>query len=236
MKKTIAIVLAFLLIPVAAFAEVTTEQLDELSYADKAILKFNVGIAIANKENGGGKERYSHHLKIDLMDLSAEELHWMFDYLSGDVTDPYDGYIQTLPERYGIEIVPSKEVFAKDGRVAFCLYCTISEACRVLGMAVQNHNPEIYFDASTQTLDMARFYVTYYAKGSKADLRIAIEEYTDVLIETICATYPEININTLVFCWKVPDVDPDSLYAAVYWCEKNGDKIECGDGSGILYK
>lgn len=236
MKKIIVLMLAFLLIPVAAFAEVTVEHLDVLSDAEKTILKFNVGIAIANKENGDSEEMYSHHLKIDLMDLSSEELHWMFDYLSGDVTNPFDGHIPTLPEQYGIEIVPSKEVFTKDDRVAFCLYSTISEACRVLEMAVQNHNPEIYFDTSTQTLDLARFYVTYYAKGAKADLSVAVEEYTDVLIETICATYPEININTLVFCWKIPDINPDSLYAAVYWCEKNGDRIECGDGSGILYE
>ena len=52
MKKLIALFLVILLLPSIAFAEVTPEQLDDLSEADRTILLFNVGVAIARKESG----------------------------------------------------------------------------------------------------------------------------------------------------------------------------------------
>ena len=236
MKKIIALALVLLMLPVAAFATVTPEQLDELSEADKTILKFNVGVAIVNKESGEGGEKYSYHLKMDLMKLPIEELNWIYDYLNGATEAPFDGDIQTLPEKYGVEIVPSEEVFMSDKRVEFCLFSTASDVCRALGMATQNNNPEIAFAVDTQTLDFARFYVTCYAEGAKDDLTVTVEEYTDVLIETICSTYPNLSIDTLVFCWKIPIIDSDSLYSAMYWCEKDGATIKRGDGTGALYQ
>ena len=236
MKKLIVLFLVILLLPSIAFAEVTPEQLDDLSEADRTILLFNVGVAIARKESGEGGQKYSYHLDMDLMKLSIEELYWMYDYLNGTTSLPFDGHIKSLPEQHGIEITPSDEVFATDKRLQFCLFSTVSDACRALEFAVQNNNPEITFTPDTQTLDFARFYITCYAEGAKDDLSVSVEEYTDVLIETICATYPNLNINTLVFCWKIPAVNPDSLYSAMYWCEKEGNAIERGDGTGALYQ
>ena len=130
MKKLIALFLVILLLPSIAFAEVTPEQLDDLSEADRTILLFNVGVAIARKESGEGGQKYSYHLDMDLMKLSIEELYWMYDYLNGTTSLPFDGHIKSLPEQHGIEITPSDEVFATDKRLQFCLFSTVSDACR----------------------------------------------------------------------------------------------------------
>lgn len=236
MKRFLALLIVMLVMPFSAFAAVTKDQLDNLSEGEKAILGICVRVVIANKENGNDKEMYFPYLNVNLENLSIEELQWINDYLQGATTLPSTGQSHSLLEKYGIIIKPSGEVFKKDMQVQFSLFSTVSNACRAIGKTVQNSNPEIAFDADSQTLDYARFYLTCFADASKEDLRMNVEEYTDVLIETICATYPALTINALHFCWKIPVIDPDSLYSAKYFCEHNGSAIERGDGSGALYQ
>ena len=237
MKKIVALVLVFIMLSVSALAAVTCEQLDVLSDADKIILKANVGIAIANKENGKDIEKYSYHLKMDLMELSIEELNWIYEYLNSG-TNPKGDELQeeTALSRHGIEIETSDEVFTTDERLVFCLYMTVAHVCDQLGLAVQTHNPEIFFQPEDQHLTQAFFYINYYANGKKEDLRIEVEEYTDVLLEAIQAAYPRLMIDKMVFCWQIPAIDKDSLYSAMFWCEKQGNVIVRGDGTGVAYQ
>lgn len=147
MRKMIALFLVFLMLSASASAMVTVEQLDELSKAEKSILKINIETALANKKSGKSGEKYSSILKMDLMELSIEELNWMHDYLIGETGISFDGHIQNLPEKYGIKIVESDEVFSSENRLQFCLFSTVSDVCRTIGTIVQNNNPEITLEA-----------------------------------------------------------------------------------------
>lgn len=237
MKKIIALALVLLMLPVVAGAEISTDKLDGLSEAEKAILLFNVGTAIAKKETGEGGQKYSYHLDMDLMKLPLEELFWLYDYLNGETDLPHDGPQEdTALLRHGIEIEASDECFTKDNRLVFCLFSTVSDVCRQLGLATQTNNSEISFDPEAQNMELARFYVTYYGEGPKEDACEAVEDYTDVLIEALRAAYPALQMETLVFCWKIPAVDPDSLYSAMFWYEKDGDVIVRGAGTGAAYQ
>lgn len=237
MKRIVALVLVLLILPVVAGAEISTDKLDSLSEAERTILLFNVGTAIAKKETGEGGQKYSYHLDMDLMKLPLEELFWLYDYLNGETDLPYDGPQEdSALLRHGIEIEASEEQFTSDNRLVFCLFSTVSDVCRQLGLATQSNNPEISFDPQAQDMDFARFYVTYYGEGSKEDAREVVEDYTDVLIEALRAAYPSLQMETLVFCWKIPAIDPNSLYSAMFWCEKDGDVIVRGEGSGAAYQ
>ena len=84
MKKIVVLVLILLLAACSAFAEVTTEQLDSLTPAEKTMLKINLDVAIIRKENNSVGPMNSYSLGIDLMELSIEELQWMRNYISGE--------------------------------------------------------------------------------------------------------------------------------------------------------
>lgn len=237
MKKIVALVIVLLMMPIAAGAEISTDKLDSLSEADRTILLFNVCTAIAKKETGEDGKKYSHHLDVDLMKLPIEELLWLYDYLNGETDLSYDSQQEeSALLRHSIEIEANDERFTSDDRLVFCLFSTVSDVCRQLGLATQSNNPEISFNPESQYMDFARFYVTYYGEESKENTRDAVEDYTDVLIEAICATYPSVQMETMVFCWKIPTVNPDSLHSAMFWCEKDGDVIVRGEGSGAAYQ
>ena len=81
-KKIVALLLVLSLLFASAFAEISLDMLDALSYAERTILKINLDIAIANKKKGAGGSNYSYQLGIDLMELSIEELQRIRDYIS----------------------------------------------------------------------------------------------------------------------------------------------------------
>ena len=127
------------------------------------------------------------------------------------------------------------EFIESEGRMSFLLYKTVQDMDS-MAYTTQNHNPEISFDPSTQTLGFARFYITYFADCGKEEARSALESYTDCIIETLETEYPDVVMRSLMFCWKVPAVDEESLYAAVYWCEEQDGKLIRDGGSGLLYQ
>ena len=138
-------------------------------------------------------------------------------------------------ESIGLE--PANEHFSSESRIQFCLFDTVQDASRALHWNVaQSTNPELSFDPSKQSLDYARFYLTYYAQCTKEDARTTLEDYTSTLIEIICTTFQDVQIDHLDFCWKVPAVDETSLYAATFWGENKDGLPVCGDGSGIIYQ
>ena len=235
MKKLLSVLLALLLLAGSALAEIPYNRLEGLTEADRTILTFNVNLAIEAKENGDTKEKYSYHLNMDLMDLSLDELLWLFDYLHGNADLPLDRE-ESILSRYGITVTVSDEVFRKDDRLAFCLFSTINQAGRAMEYVTQVNNPEIVLEPDTQRVTSARFYMDCFADGIKDDLRPMIEDYTDALIAVITETYPGLTFDSMMFCWKIPAVDPDSLYTATFWCENGGDGIARGDGSGALYR
>lgn len=237
MKKLLALLLAILLLFGSAAAEISTEKLDSLTEADKTILLFNVNIAINRKENGDGGEKYSYHLNQDLMKLPLEELYWLYDYLNGETSAAYDGPQEETPlTRHGITVTPSGETFKDDTRLVFCLYSTVSEVCHALEMVTQVNNPEIEFDAASQSVTMLRLYMNYFAEGSNDDLRPVVEDYTDVLIAALEETYPGLTFGTMMINWKIPAISPDSLYSASFWCESENGSIIRGAGTGNLFK
>lgn len=237
MKKLISLLLAVLLLFGSALAEISTETLDGLTEADRTILLFNVNTAIARKENGDDSEKYSYHLNLDLMDLPLEELYWLFDYLHGETDEAYTGPQEETPlTRHGITVTPSAEVFKDDTRLTFCLYSTIAETCRALENVTQVNNPEIVFDADSQTLSNLRLYMNCYAEGSNDFLRPVVEDYTDTLIAALLETYPGLTFSAIMVNWKIPAINADSLYSASYWCEPENGVMLRGAGTGALYK
>ena len=236
MKKLFSLILALLFLPVIALSEIPYDQLAGLSKAQKTILSFNVDIAIARKENGGNSGMYSYDLNMDLMDLSLEELRWMFDYLHGNADLPDQPKKETILSRHGIEITESREIFTKENRLVFCLYSTIAQTGRKLGYVMQVYNPEISLDVDNQRLSYAYFYMNCYENAAVDDLRNRVEEYTDVLIATLTATYPDLTFDSMWFCWKIPAIHPDNLYTATFWGENSESGIVRGEGKGVLYQ
>lgn len=235
MKKLLAVLLALLLLAGSALAEIPYSRLEGLTEADRTILTFNVNLAIKAKENGETKGKYSYHLNMDLLDLSLDELLWLFDYLHGNADLPLDAE-ESILSRYGIQITVSDEVFTKENRLVFCLFSTLNQTGRALGYVTQVNNPEIVLEPDAQRVTSARFYMDCYADGTKNDLRPMVEDYTDALIAVLTETYPGLTFDSMMFCWKIPAVDPDSLYTATFWCENDGNGIARGDGSGALYR
>ena len=128
------------------------------------------------------------------------------------------------------------ERFSSDDRLAFCFFETTQQLSRSLGWYVtQNHNPELSFDSGQQKLEDAHIYLDYYADCTADEARSVLEEYTDTLIQALQYAFPEIDIEMLYFCWRIPAVDEDSLYAATYSCERINGEIIRGSGSGIIY-
>ena len=126
--------------------------------------------------------------------------------------------------------------FSTEGRLQFCLYMTVQDLSRSLEWYVtQNNNPEVSFDAVEQELSDAHFYLDYYADCTASEAQEAVEEYTDTMIEAIQYAFPNIQMEQLVFFWRIPAIAEDNLYAARFFCENKNGVIVRGEGSGSIY-
>lgn len=235
MIKVMTIIIAILLIPSAALSEVTAQQLDNLSDADIQILRISIILALDGKEDGTVRKLYSYQLDTDLMKLSLEELEWIKEYIDGDDSSIVEEQ-PPIYEKYGIAIVEYPCDFGNDKSACFSLYNVVADICKMLGCTVQNHNPEVSLNAESNDLSFAHFYLTYYADCSEQEAKEVVEEYTDVLIAALLASYPDNNFESLDFSWKIPAINADSLYAADYWCEQADGEMCRGQGAGLMYK
>ena len=137
----------------------------------------------------------------------------------------------------GLDMATASEPFSSENEILSSLYSTIQNLSRKAGWNVtQNHNPEISFDENRQELSFVRLYLTYYGDCTKAEARTAVEEYSETILQCLLAVYPDVEIDTVNICWKIPAIDDQSLYAATFWCDFDGTDLILGDGDGIIYK
>lgn len=135
-----------------------------------------------------------------------------------------------------IDIIIKDEDITSEGAAQFSLYMTVANAGHQFEYVTQVANPDLSFSTETQELDYAYFYLDCFEDCSIDEMQKNVEGYTDELIYVLTNSYPNIKFNTLVFNWKIPIVDEDSLYSATYWVEKNDDgELERQDGTGALY-
>ena len=213
--------------------DISENDIDSLSDAEKNILQIVVGTAIANKEKGvtsdvefslGGLDR------INLSSLSLEKLEWIRSYIEDANTLQQP---QVTPE-FDIEVYT--ESFSSETRVQYCLFEAAQELSSSLEWYVtQNHNPEVSFDTSKKELSYAHYYLDYFADCTASEAQEAVEEYTDTLIKAIQYAFPDIQIDQLVFFWRIPAIDEDNLYAARFFCNNENGSIIRGEGSGLIY-
>ena len=97
MKKLLALILVFLLIPYTSFAEITAEQLDKLSKAERTVLKLSLSAKLVSLKSVGDGV---HSVVISGVeyDLSLEEMQWIVDYLSGTKTGTASADTKQEPE------------------------------------------------------------------------------------------------------------------------------------------
>ena len=141
-----------------------------------------------------------------------------------------------LYKKYFIEIEENTEQFTDELSLVYSLDRTVGNVLtRNFGDVKQNNFSEImHFNSELQHLTVY-FYLTYRVNSSREETRKVIEEYTDVLIEVLSLTYPQIQIDAISFNWMIPSISPDSLYSATYWCESVDGIIQRGEGAGALY-
>lgn len=125
--------------------------------------------------------------------------------------------------------------FSSEEDLVFSLFMTFQEAGRNLGYITQDNNPELNFNASTQTVENCYFYMDCYADFTKEEAVQSIEGYTDELIYILNNSYPELDFEFVAIFWKIPSIDEQSKYAASYYCEEKNGKLSRGDGSGLIY-
>ena len=224
---TAAFVFSFIII---TYGDVSIEQIEGLSDAQKYILQTTVNSVITAKEKGQVKKSYSSVIDGDLGELSLDELYEIRDYLSGK-----SDALSDVDEDH-IEIIPYDSRIESEDRAKFLIYSTISDAGSELGYIVQNNNPEISFDVEEQKVSSAHVYLTYYADCTKEQAADTLKKNTDELLYVICNTYPELSFEIIDFCWEVPALDEGNLYAARFWCEKEDGELTFGNGTGIIYE
>lgn len=135
-----------------------------------------------------------------------------------------------------IDITVQDEKLVSEEAARFSLYMTVADAGHQFDYVTQVANPDLSFDSKTQELDYVYFYLDCFADCSIDEMKENVENYTDELIYALTNSYPSIEFNKMLFNWKIPIVDEDSLYSATYWAEKNDDgEFERQDGGGALY-
>ena len=138
----------------------------------------------------------------------------------------------SLPD---VEITKHTERFPTDVKLSFNIYSTIQSAGRTLGYFTQDLNPELSFDASSQTVSYLYIYLTYIADCDENSARKPLEQYTDKLLEILTASYPTIDFEFISFFWSIPAIDEENLYSATFYCEKEDGKLKRGPGRGKIY-
>ena len=236
MKKVITILIAICIMvsvlagtPAYADFELSPNAMDEMNYATALVLNVNLNLAVSCKEDGIAGKAYAFPASsdpIDLMEFSIDRLEGIKAYLL-EYTD-FEG------EDFELSVVPGRPADAK--QLEFPMYKAVQDITRSAGWLVtQTHNPEISYDASTGKLTMARFYLNYYANCDKESARGAVEDYTEALIGLLFTAFPDLTIEKLCFCWQIPAIDKDSLYAAMFFCEYGDDGMKLPAGSGLIY-
>lgn len=152
------------------------------------------------------------------------------------VTASGKGLFESLKENEHIDITVQDEDLISEEAAKFSLYMTVADAGHQFDYVTQVANPDLSFDPKTQELDYVYFYLDCFADCSIDEMKENVENYTDELIYALTNSYPSIEFNKMLFNWKIPIVDEDSLYSATYWAEKNDDgEFERQDGGGALY-
>ncbi len=231
-KKCIAFLLTSALTlsstSIIASAKYDMNNLNNLSDAQKTILR--IELSVFNPEKNPDGEKYNSILGVDLYDLSKDELNEIIDFLNEE-----DTAVEIETETH-IDFDVFDGQLTSEGSAQFQLYSTVNSACRELEYMTQTQNPEISFDADTQHLDYARFYISYYADCTKEEAQDALESNTDELLYVVENTFPNVEIDSLVFYYAVPAINKESLYAATYYCNLDEDStLVRGDGSGLIY-
>lgn len=236
MRKVITILLTivmlmFALLPTAASAdfELSPNALEEMNSATALVLNVNLNLAIDYKEDGKDGKAFAFPASsepIDLMEFSIDRLEGIKSYLL-EYTD-FEG------KDFAVDVITERPKDAD--RLQFLAYTSVQDILRKCGWRVtQPHNPEAIYDAKTGEVGILRLYLDYYADCDKEKAQAAVEEYTEALIGLLFTAYPDLTIKKLHFCWQIPAINKDSLYAATFFCEYGDDGMVLPAGSGLIY-
>ena len=125
-------------------------------------------------------------------------------------------------EDLGLDLKPIITDFKSELDLRDSLFKTVWDMTKQLDWYVvplvgELGNPEIVFDVKTQSVAHAYFYFDYYASGSKEELKMAADEYTELINAVICEMYPSIELEFVCYCWKIPAISETSLYSAMFF-------------------